>query len=251
MHIEPRNGASIDRIYLHTNEGPQGEGAAQSLAGYLQTIDGGYHVIVDDKSNVRCAGDDQVVYGEGGDNTNALAICMIGFSATNDWTTPYSVAMVELAAQQVATWCKAYNVPVFHVQAGQPGLPPVERGIAEHADDHSPYSEGHTDPGTNFPIATFVARVQAILTPQIDWVAVKALAEWQVRVSTHALHFLTHGPDVQTMNDLLVHRGYEKVSGDAYGIKAAQAVRFLKVVRQLSNRNGLVFGGDAAHALLS
>lgn len=251
MHIDPRDGASIDRIYLHTNEGPQGEGAAQALANYLTTIDGGYHVIVDDRTTVRCAGDDQIVWGEGGDNTHALAICMIGYSATTDWTSSYSQEMVERAAQQVALWCHAYQVPAFHVPAGTAGHAPTERGIAEHADDHDPASQGHTDPGPNFPIDAFVARVQQILAPPVDWPAVARLVAWEARVAAAGLRFGAHGPDVQTMNDLLVHRGYEHTSGDRYGIRAAAAVRYLKIVRGLSNRDGLIFGGAAAHALLT
>jgi hypothetical protein len=246
MHIEARWG-HIDRIYLHTNEGDQVEGGAAGLVNYLHSIDGGYHVVVDDKETVRAAADQVVVWGEGGDNENALAVCMIG-RAAQDWTTPYSVAETERAAQQVATWCKAWQVPEIHVAPGAPGQAPTQRGIAEHADDHDPASQGHTDPGTGFPIAAFVARVAAINAP-IDWALLKALADWKVRVTAKPLHIGENDVDVETMNALLTHAGWGSCVGSAYGVHSAEAIARMKA--HFGNTSpATVFGGTAATEVL-
>lgn len=250
MQASPRNGASIDRVYLHTNEGPQGPSGAYSLAHYLTTIDAGYHVVVDAVSTVRCASDDDIVEAEGGDNTHALSVCMIGYSASNDWNSAYSQAMVERAAQQVAAWCKAYNIPVTHIAAGAPGQAPTARGIAEHADDHDPRSQGHTDPGSNFPIDLFVMRVQTILTPAVDWHGIATLAHWEAVVVASPLEYGQTRHEVVIAKQLLAKRGYEVQPGMFFGADMARAVAQFKAKEKLVNRIGEVIGADCAHAMI-
>lgn len=169
MHTEPRT-TEITRIYLHTNEGPQGPGAAEGLNRYLARIDGGYHVIVDDATTVRVAADNLVVWGAGGDNSPSLHLCFIGRASMSlaDWNSAYSKAMLERGAQQVASWCRQYGIPVVHLA---PGCTPQGRGIVCHADNRCSASEGHTDPGPVFESAIlpqFLARVNEILSPPPD-----------------------------------------------------------------------------------
>jgi len=258
MQTSPRNGAVIDRIYVHTNEGPQGPGAARNLVGYLAREDGGYQLVVDDAEVVRAAGDDVIVWAEGGDNTHALSICFIGYAAFSlaDWQTPYSAAMLERGAQAVAAWCRQYNVPAVRVPAGAPGQAPTGRGIAEHADDHDPHSQGHTDPGAGFPIDAFIARVAALLSPvpappsPSVIAALKALAAFLKAVSASPLHAGDKGPQVARMNALLVARGYPWCAGDVYGNDSILALALFKAARKLSNLDGKVCGRLAALALL-
>jgi hypothetical protein len=249
MHTEPR-WAAIDRIYLHTNEGPQEENGAANLGGYLNTIDAGYHFGVDDKNTIRYAADNVVVWAEGGDNGAALSIVMIG-RAAQDWTTPYSLAEIERCAQQVATWCKQYNVPAIRVLPAPPGAAPTSRGIAEHADDHSPASEGHTDPGVGFPIDAFIKRVHDILVPPVDWQALKLLVDWQKRAAAHPLRLGQNSPDVLILSQLLAHRGMPGVIGFGYGVKITEGVAWLKALWANENRDGTVVGGPFAEKLIT
>lgn len=258
MHTEPRTGG-IDRIYLHMNEGPQGQNAAFGLAAYLDTIDAGYHRIVDAGRNVFMAGDQQVVWAEGGDNSHALSICMIGYSATTDWSSPYSHAMAELAAQQVARWCRQFNIPAARVRPGAPGQAPTDRGIAEHADDHAPASGGHTDPGTRFPIDLFIMRVNEILhpAPAIDWHRIAILAGWVERVTADPL-VADDDPDnpkrpldTKILRDLLIHHGFELEPGTVYGPKTVRAVAGFKAKVKLANRLGEEVHGPCARALVT
>lgn len=250
MQTRPRDGASIDRIYLHTNEGPQADGAAISLGGYLDRIDAGYHVIVDQGHTILKAGDQQVVWAEGGDNTHCLSICMIGYSASTDWNSDYSKAMVERAAQQAAAWCKAYGIPARRVHPGAPGQPPVERGIAEHADDHDPSSQGHTDPGARFPIDLFCMRVQEILTPHVDWQAIAKLTAWAKAVSMNPLVAGSTRPDVSTAKALLAKAGFDVGNRDPlYGQAFVGTVHEFKVMRGLSNVDGTKLGAEVVKSL--
>jgi N-acetylmuramoyl-L-alanine amidase len=251
MKTYPRNNMSIDRIYLHKNEGPKGVSAAVGLASYLNTIDGGYHAIVDNAETVRCASDFTVVEGAGGDNDHSLHVCMIGYSA-QPWGDAYDWAQFERAAQQVALWCKAHNVPVVHAAAGAPGQAPTQRGIVEHADDHDPLSEGHTDPGIYFPIESFVQRVAAILgPPPIDPELLKEIAAWLASMEVPC-RLNDRGDKVASLNDWLIANGADpELAGNAYGVRTSQAVHVFKVLWQLDNQDGTVAGHDVADALIA
>lgn len=237
MHSETRIGG-VDRIYLHTNEGPQTLGAAQNLVNYLATIEAGYHVVVDLNTTIVAAADDQVLWAQGGDNHSCLSVCMIGHAA-QDWTTPYAKAEMERAAQQVATWCQTYDVPVRHVAPGAPGQAPTERGIAKHADNHSPSSGGHTDPGDGFPIDAFVARVTEILAAPG-----KLAAFFQMVASfVKPIRVGDHGKRVLFVQQLLLRKGYTgQPLSSVYGLKMVDAIHDYKVKNGWKDPDGKVAG---------
>lgn len=256
MHTELRT-EPINRVYLHTNEGPQRTGAAHDLADYLQHIDGGYHVIVDDQATVWCAPDNVVLWSQGGDNRHSLSVCLIGYAhfTAADWSTPYSKAEIERAAQVVAHWCKLYDIPAVHVRPGAPGEAPTDRGIAEHADDHAYASEGHTDPGTGFPIDAFVKRVNVILNPVLDPAVVSALAAiaaWGQRVSAKPLRVNQVRKDVTLAKKLLAAKGYDVGNTlPRYGQAFVKAVHAYKVDHGWKDPDGTGFGARMVKSLLS
>src|SRR5690349_14048451 len=118
MHAEPRNGATIEKLVLHTNEGPEVENGAEGLAGYLARIDGGYHAIFDDHHTVITAGDDTIVWGAGGMNTHALHGCFIHYSR-DKWVDAYSAGELVQGAAWVAQKCKQYGIPVVRLTPEQ------------------------------------------------------------------------------------------------------------------------------------
>lgn len=253
MHIEPRNGASIDRIYLHKNEGPQQEGGAVGLGRYLDTIDGGYHKIRDDKVTVVKATDDQLVWAEGGDNLHALSICDVGWSsetASQYASDPYSIAEFEGTAQEIATWCELHSVPAVHVAAGSAGHAPTQRGIAEHADDHDPASQGHTDPGTAYPIDHLVTRVQQIIKQHND---TAQFFVWVREVQDHPLHANTSSWAITALKHALnsIHEGPGNDS-PFYGQHLVACVTAFKEKHKVGPEpvDGTEFGGVALAALL-
>lgn len=256
MQQSPRT-TPIDRIYLHTNEGPETAGGAQNLVNYLQRIDGGYHVVVDDKNTVRAAADDQVVWAEGGDNSRSLSICLIGYAgqSAGDWGDPYSTAELERAAQQVAAWCKQYGVPGVHVQPGVPGEAPTDRGIALHGDDHDPHSAGHTDPGPNFPLASFIARVNTILAPKVnaDWKEIALLAQWASDTRKEPLHCGESGWRITVLKQLLAKKGKKyDVGNDSpfYGPKLADVIAVFKHDARIPSKDPCTAGAEVVdHSL--
>lgn len=250
MFTAPRT-ELIDRIYVHTNEGGEGDRSAWGLKGYLNTITAGYHVIVDNQDTVRCAADEDVVAACGGDNQRTLSVCIIGRAGQTavEWADAYSRSAIERAAQQVAEWCIAYDIPVERIL---PGAPPTDRGIGGHVDNRHPNSGGHTDPGVWFPWTIFLGRVRVLAEPPIDWVALKALADWQVRVSKFPLRYKERSPDVSILKQLLKLRGYTPLfTGTLFGWWLRRHVHQFKLDEHLANTDGEVFGADAARAILS
>ena len=260
MFTEPRTEA-ITKVYLHTNEGPQEPGGARNLQTYLLgngPDGGGYHVVVDNESVLRCANDDQVTWGEGGDNSDALSLCFVGYAAQTpaDWAAPYAAAQLALAVPQVAAWCKAYGIPAVHGAPGAPGAAPTAPGIYLHADDHDPLSEGHTDPGSGFPIDAFVADVVKALSP-IDWEALHQLLVWEQDVTEHPLTYQPNNPGAGSWAITALKQMLNKIGEgpgndtSVYGLHLVECVKQFKIKHpEIGDTDGQVFGGPAAHVLL-
>src|SRR5690348_10603852 len=110
MQTSPRN-EPIDMVVVHVNVGPEVEGGAESLAGYIAHEDGGYHAICDDKQTVITAADNVSVWGAGGVNNRALHVCIIGYAdqTAAQWHDPYSMAAIQRAAVWTSGKCQAYG----------------------------------------------------------------------------------------------------------------------------------------------
>lgn len=148
---------SIDLIVIHTNEGAEGPKSAENLAHYLArgNVVPGYHYIVDEDSAVEGCPPSQRCYGAGGVNSRALHICITGYAAQTDsqWNDPASQAAVKRASDIAAELARQKGVPFIRITN-----PPTGRGVCGHADvsRYYPSSQGHTDPGAQFPWAKFM-----------------------------------------------------------------------------------------------
>lgn len=250
MQSSPRNGASIDKLVLHTNEGPESENGAAGLAGYLNSIDGGYHAIFDDQHTVTTAGDDAVVWGAGGMNTHGLHGCFIHYSA-DQWTDPYSAGELAQAAAWFAGKCRQYGIPAVRLTPAQVATPGV-KGICGHVDVSAvfPASMGHTDPGPNFPWVSFLEQVNGILNPgpKLDFAAIRAIGAFVRSLTKRHLREGDHGRNVKKLNGILTAYGYH-VGGDVYGPRTVNAIADFKARHQLPSRDGKVCGRRCAIAL--
>lgn len=250
MQSSPRNGASIDKLCVHTNEGPESENGAAGLASYLTRIDGGYHAVFDDQHTVITAGDDRVVWGAGGVNTHGLHGCCIHYSA-DQWTDPYSAGELAQAAAWFAQKCRQYGIPPVRLTPAQVATPGV-KGICGHVDVSAvfPASMGHTDPGPNFPWVSFLAQVNAILNPgpKLDFAAIRAIAAFLKTVTKRPLREGDTGRAVLKLNGLLGAYGYD-VGGDVYGPRTVAAVGDFKARHGLRKREGGICGRPCMLAL--
>lgn len=155
-----------DLVVVHTNEGDEGTRAAEGLAAYLQHVDPGYNVVVDQDSAVRTAGDHEAVWGAGGVNHRAWHLCLTGWSAQTaaQWDDASSRGELALAAHLVRQACDLLGVPRVRITD-----PRNQRGICGHGDVSRYYADsmGHTDPGPAFPWAHFIDQVNGnvVVTP--------------------------------------------------------------------------------------
>jgi len=258
MHTNPRQSA-ITKIILHDNEGPEGINAAFDLAIYCHNNGpngGGYQCAVDQTVCARIQPDNVVCWANGAVNETSVDICFIGYAAQTaaEWADAYSKGELEVAAQQVAAWCKEYNIPPVLLQGID--LHSVNtRGISTHglltAAGYAG-TDGHTDPGPNFPLMAFIGRVANIVTPPkpIDWGAIAKIQAWIERLTKTPLRYGDISPDVYDLQAWLLVNGQDAGHGDAYGIQVEGGVARFKAQWALENRDGAVCGGACAAALV-
>jgi len=80
-----------------------------------------------------------------------------------EWADPYSTAMLERAAQQCAEWVRKYGIPIRHLTVAE--LKAGRMGFVAHDDVSKAFKRStHWDPGPNFPWASFLARVAALVS---------------------------------------------------------------------------------------
>lgn len=161
--------APIRVVVLHTMETDERDDIAEAVATYFSrtTTRASAHLCVDNDSTVRCVDDQDTAWAAPGANADGLQIEMAGRASQTpaDWSDDYSKALLERAAREVAAWCSRWGIPVRTLTDAQLG-DGLSRGITTHAQVSRVFKRSdHTDPGKDFPIAAFVQRVQAILTP--------------------------------------------------------------------------------------
>jgi hypothetical protein len=168
MHKEPRGSAGRVCV-IHVNVGPEKAGGARSLVtNVLPNQAGGYHWVIDNVEAIRCANDNELVYGARGGTANELGLhyCIIGQAdqSAAEWMDDYSQAAMQLCARQIAADCKAKNIVITRT-------PGAFIGVCGHADVTRAFNVpgGHTDPGPNFPWDYFLGLCRTLnLTVEDD-----------------------------------------------------------------------------------
>jgi hypothetical protein len=163
-----RRASQIRLVVIHTNEpGPDelttgAEGLAAYTAAAHPTDYPAYHVVGDNDSAVRTAGDGERVNGAGGVAEFALHYCLYGTArqTAQQWADPYSHAELVLAATIVRQWCDRYSLALDRITGGQLNS---GRGICGHGDVAAvfPNNAGHYDPGPAFPWGDFLTLVRS------------------------------------------------------------------------------------------
>src|SRR5881628_2680021 len=159
-NCDSRGGAGVLWFLLHTQEG---DGTAQSLAGYLQKSNSGvsYHYTVDNGGTVIDVVDtNRSSWSVLDANPRSINLCFAGSRAAwtrQDWLDNMGRA-IDIAAYLAVQDCQKYEIPARVISPEElgRGLP----GIADHWAVTSGLGIGsHTDVGSGFPWDTFKAAV--------------------------------------------------------------------------------------------
>lgn len=158
-------------IVLHDTEGPGHLGVdddratAASNAAYFANPEAkvSTQLVVDNTGACyRCVADDQIAWGAGAVNPQALQIEMaapVGAAVgrtREDWLA--QDVLLDTAAAHVAHWCDLYDIPAVFVTGDDMLL--GARGITTHAEVTKAFGGSHIDPGPTFPIDEFIAMVR-------------------------------------------------------------------------------------------
>lgn len=149
-------------IVIHDMEYPEKTTAAEDVARYFATTDtkASAHICVDSDSIVQCVRDNDIAFAAPGVNNDGIQVELAGYGnqSREQWMDPYSILLLNNAANAVAQYCLKYDVPVCHLT--NPQLANGEKGIIGHVQASQVYKKSdHTDPGSNFPWEFFMERV--------------------------------------------------------------------------------------------
>lgn len=160
------DGASINRVILHSAETPERPGTAEGLGAYFKDPmrpgrDGGVypvsasvHYSVDSDSIVQHLAEDRCAYHvrARGVNDRSIGIEQAGRAKQTraEWLDPYGRAMLPIVAKLVRDVCSRHGIPIQRptVEEIRDGAP----GIMGHRDIRDAYKQDtHWDPGRNYP----------------------------------------------------------------------------------------------------
>lgn len=153
-------------VVIHTAETLERNDTAEGVARYfagLKDRAASAHFCVDNDTAVQCVPLDHVAYAAPGANHDGIQIELAGRAAQTaaQWGDPYSVALLERAAQLTATLLDHYKLPT--VVVGVNGLRSGAKGITGHRWVSDAWRKStHTDPGEFFPWLGFARRVRDI-----------------------------------------------------------------------------------------
>lgn len=165
-HVTRTDGRPIDLVVVHTMEVAERRDAAEACARWFQSpaSEVSAHYCVDADSVVQCVREQDVAWHARGGNARSIGIELAGYArqGAEDWSDPYSTALLARAAALTADICARYAIPVRWRRAA--ALRAGRRGITGHADVSEAFRRSdHWDPGPGFPVARFLRLVRQAL----------------------------------------------------------------------------------------
>ena len=154
---------AVGWLVVHTAETPEGPKTARNVAAYfaLKTTQASAHYSVDSLGIIQSVRELDIAWQAPGLNSRSIGIEHAGRASQTlaQWQDPYSTAMLRLSARLFADLARRYTIPVRYVDAA--GLLRGDKGITTHAQVTKAFKRStHTDPGPNFPMATFINLVK-------------------------------------------------------------------------------------------
>lgn len=154
-HSGKRPLGAIMWIVMHSTEGDSALGAAAWFANPRSS--GSAHLCIDDKHCYRTLGNEYIPWGAPGANTAGFHIEQAGFARwTNLWMDKHRQTL-ERAAYKAAFHCKKFDIPPVFATADD--LKHGRKGITTHKECTVAFGGSHWDPGTGWPRAWFMKRV--------------------------------------------------------------------------------------------
>lgn len=149
-------------IVIHSMEAPEKGQTAENVARFFQNTanPASAHLCIDNNSIVQCVFDNDVAFAAPGVNNDGIQLELAGFArqTREEWLDPYSVLVLENAANAAAQYSLKYDIPIRHLTDDE--LRVGEKGIIGHVQASTVYKKStHTDPGSGFPWDHFLARV--------------------------------------------------------------------------------------------
>ncbi len=150
-------------IVIHSMEAPEKDETAENVARFFQTTEtpASAHLCIDNNSIVQCVFDNNVAFAAPGCNHDGIQLELAGFARQTraEWMDPFSILVMENAANAAAQYCLKYDIPPVHLTNDELKL--GQQGIVGHVQATQVFKLGsHTDPGTGFPWDHFIARVE-------------------------------------------------------------------------------------------
>lgn len=176
---QDRSGTKIDLWLIHTQEGGGGDTAADDLANFLISTEGGanpvsYHYAIGQASDggvtvVDVVDTDDASWSVGNSNDRSINLCFAGSAAA--WTRDQWMGQakaIDVAAYLCVQDCGKYGIATKVIAPPYNSDPP---GISDHRYCTEYLKDGntHTDVGDNFPWDVFAAAINkyANTTPEV------------------------------------------------------------------------------------
>lgn len=164
--LHPTTPRKIDLLVIHAAEVRESMAAAEWLMKYCANNDrvASWHYAVDGDSITQSVVEADVAYHAPGANSNGIGVelAVPGMPSARQWADPYCQSMLTLASWLFAGLCARHKIEPFYVDAS--GLLEKRRGITTHAQVSLAFKRSdHMDPGPDFPMEAFVAKIKSRL----------------------------------------------------------------------------------------
>lgn len=161
-----RKVGDVKWIVIHTAEIPEKGTSAEAIGSYFATMADGRvasaHFTVDVDSVVQSVREKDVAYHAPGASAAGIGIEHAGYAkqTAEQWQDDYSTEMLKLSARLTAKLCREWQIPMRWIDRN--GLVRGDAGITTHNEVSQAFKKStHYDPGPSFPMAQYVAMVQA------------------------------------------------------------------------------------------
>jgi len=161
----------VTLVVIHTMESPETGGTALGVARWFAgelprypAPQASAHYNVDPDSVVQCVRETDIAWHAHGANVGSIGVEHAGRASQDakGWADQASAASLDRSTRLVAGICSRYEIPA--VRLTPEAVKRVEKGICGHVDvTRAGLGGDHTDPGPNFPWASYIERVQKLM----------------------------------------------------------------------------------------